>query len=467
MYAGTTANKLALNHDEQRQVQVALNARAMAVHLQAAFGVQSPGNRLNSSDCHLLYVKYDPGQYCYTLYRLGTQMVTGMLQWPEPRGDILAEARLIPDIGMHVFPFEHDPALPGLRVAADGWAMAGVLAETLAECQTGRCRVLRCCVTPVRYRPGLRCTLRLNVWLRDTQSHVFVRRTLFAKIYNNLSEMISAHRAMEVLSNSASAQQRRVVVARAIALVPELRVILQESVEGTPLELYLSGMERDVTTGDPRGWMGVVRSAEALAAVHATELSVDRQRPIAEELEHFVQRASRAATVSPVDGVSLIELVKSLITWYDKLAGWGAQMRLTHGDCKPSQMLVDGKAIAILDFDNCGMADPASDVGTYLATLRQLGVWQSLRANGSAAAQVRKAWLRALEDRFLEEYCKVAKEGADFRQRAIWYEAVGLTRKAIRAFARSPRSLMPSAQVEEAWRCLETLPAAGSGQTLS
>jgi len=467
MYADTAASTLPVTCGERRQVRVALNARAMAVYLQEAFGAQTAGVKMNSAGCHVLDVKYDPGQYCYVLYRIGTLLVTGMLRWPGSEGDIPATAQFIPELGMRVYPFEHDPALPGLRVAADGQAMAGVLAETLEECQGGRCRVLRCCVAPVRYRPGLRCTLRLNVWLRDTHSRDFRRRTLFAKVYNYLSEMISAHRAMEVLSNSAPAQQGRVVFARAIAVLPELRVILQESVEGTPLELYLSGMERDVTAGDPRGWTGVVRSAAALAAVHTAELSVDRQRPIAEELEHFVQRASRAATVSPVAGASLIRLAEALPAWYDRLADWGAEMSLSHGDCKPSQFLIGREVIAILDFDSCGMADPASDVGTYLATLRQLGIWQSLRANGSAAAQVRKAWLRALEDRFLEEYCTATNEGADFRRRAIWYEAVGLMRKAIRAFARSPRSLMPAAQVEEAWRCLETLPAAGSAQTLS
>lgn len=459
MYADVTADRLAFSHDEYRQVQVALNARAMAGHLQAAFGGQVPGARPNRVDCHLLDVKYDPGQYCYTLYRLGTQLVTGLLQWPEPEGDIPAEARLIPDIGIYVFPFQCDPALPGLRVAADEQAMTGVLAESLAEWRAGGFRILRCRVSLVRYRPGLRCTLRLNVWLHDTQRHALVRRILFAKVYNHLSDMISAHRAMQSLSIWTPAQEARVVCARAIAVLPELRIILQESVEGTPLELYLSGMERDVSEGDPRGWAGVLHSAAALAAMHTAELTVDRQRLIAAELEHLTQRALRAATVSPVDGVLLIRLAESLPAWCDRLAGWGAKMRLTHGDCKPNQMLVDGEAIAILDFDNCGMADPASDVGTYMATLRQLGVWQSLRANGSSAAQARKVWLRALEDRFLDEYCTVAKEGACFRHRAIWYEAVGLTRKAIRAFARSPRSLMPSAQVEEAWRCLETLPS--------
>ena len=116
--------------------------------------------------------------------------------------------------------------------------------------------------------------------------------------------------------------------------------------------------------------------------------------------------------------------------------------------------------VGILDFDHCGMSDPASDVGTYLATLRQLAIWQSLVARGSPASRSRSAWLRALEAQFLAEYCRASGRDESFRLLETWYEAVGLMRKALRAFARSPRSPMPLAQAEEAWRCLAELPVA-------
>jgi aminoglycoside phosphotransferase (APT) family kinase protein len=122
--------------------------------------------------------------------------------------------------------------------------------------------------------------------------------------------------------------------------------------------------------------------------------------------------------------------------------------------------MLTSEGVAILDFDHCGMADPATDIGTYIATLRQLGIHQALKARGGAAAAARADWLRALEDRFLEEYCVQSGYGEPFRLRAIWYEAVALMRKALRGFARAPRSPMPLAQVEEAWRVLATLPPA-------
>jgi aminoglycoside phosphotransferase (APT) family kinase protein len=132
---------------------------------------------------------------------------------------------------------------------------------------------------------------------------------------------------------------------------------------------------------------------------------------------------------------------------------------LDHGDCKHSQCLVTADGIAILDFDHCGMADPATDIGTYTATLRQLGIWQELNAGATSASAARKRWLRELEDRFLDEYCAASGFGEGFRLRVTWYEAVAMMRKALRAFARAPRSPMPRAEVEEAWRMLAELPA--------
>lgn len=235
--------------------------------------------------------------------------------------------------------------------------------------------------------------------------------------------------------------------------------MLQEAIPGLLLESYLKSLAGGATAGDPRAWTGVVRSAAAVARVHAAPLVVARRRPIEEELESFVERARRAAGVHASSGERLLALARALPAWRGRLDGWGATTALTHGDCKPNQMLFDGERVALLDFDTCAMADPAADVGTYLATLRQLGIWQSLKAKDTAAARSRTAWLRALEDRFLGEYCAATGSHADFRLRATWYEAVALLRKALRAFARSPRSALPDGEVREAWRCLEALPA--------
>jgi aminoglycoside phosphotransferase (APT) family kinase protein len=133
-----------------------------------------------------------------------------------------------------------------------------------------------------------------------------------------------------------------------------------------------------------------------------------------------------------------------------QLPAWHAETGLIHGDCKPSQFLIGPAHTALLDFDHCGMADPASDVGTFLATLRQMKV--------SAQGPLQSThWFHALEERFLEEYIRTRGCHPDIRLRATWYMAVALLRKSLRSFARSPRSPVPAALVEEAWRCLAQL----------
>jgi hypothetical protein len=60
---------------------------------------------------------------------------------------------------------------------------------------------------------------------------------------------------------------------------------------------------------------------------------------------------------------------------------------------------------------------------------------------------------------FLREYVAAAGTGpdAELRRRIAWYEAVALERKALRCFARAPRSPLTRALVEHGHACLDRL----------
>ena len=123
-----------------------------------------------------------------------------------------------------------------------------------------------------------------------------------------------------------------------------------------------------------------------------------------------------------------------------------------HGDCKPSQFRRHRGTVTLLDFDHCGVADPASDVGSFLASLRQTGVRERLARGSGQPGQ-----LEALAATFLRAY--LDESGYDpagtFGARARWYEAVALERKALRAYSRSPDSILPALLVREAHRVLD------------
>src|SRR3954454_12510413 len=55
------------------------------------------------------------------------------------------------------------------------------------------------------------------------------------------------------------------------------------------------------------------------------------------------------------------------------VAAGGAQgLVLSHGDFTPSQVLLDGSSSAVVDLDTLCWADPAQDLGRYLAQLHLL-----------------------------------------------------------------------------------------------
>jgi hypothetical protein len=367
---------------------------------------------------------------------------------------------------MRTYFFPHDPALPALATVLEPEAIACVLTESLPECRIGAFRVLRCRVMPLRYRPGRRCTVQLDIRLRENRTGAITSRTLFGKVYHDVAKAKAVYGEMQMLAAATAVQEGQITLARAVAFLPDLALVLQAPVEGKPLDMLFGRMEGPAEKGNQHGWEGALRAATALAALHRTGLASQRERLIAAELVRFKRRAARVSLADPFLGRRMDELASALSTRFEQLLAPGAEVSLVHGDCKPSQFLIGPNHVALLDFDHCGMADPASDVGNFMASLRQLGARQWLKARKSAAASARLLWLQALEQRFLDEYCAASGRGADFhqklfRRRAAWYEAVALLRKALRSFARGPHSPLPAALVDEAWRCLATLPPAG------
>lgn len=449
---------------EKEQIAIALSPRKMGPLLEELFhhedekndGKQAAtGSRGLRYECRILDTKYEPGHYCTILYQLGDELVTGAYQWDAQESQSPEARTVIPSLGMRVYRFPNDPALPSLANVLESETVSAALAEALPEFQSNSARILRCDVQPLRFRPGRRCTVRLSVWLREEGSGAIYKRVLFGKVYHDLEKARRVYEQMLSLSSSSAARAGRVSFASASAFLPDFAMVLQGPVEGVPLDGLFSC---DTQACDPRGLAGTVISASALAALHTSGLAAaaGKQRSIQAELARFKKRGARIGQVNPELGNEIHKLADALSTWVDTLGRWGAITCLVHGDCKPSQFLIQGQKVALLDFDHCGMADPAVDVGTFLATLQQMQVKQTMKNRGQPAAC--SGWMPALKRQFLDAYCTASGYPSEFLHRAAWYEAVGLLRKAIRGFERSPFSPLPAALIAAAWKGLEALP---------
>jgi aminoglycoside phosphotransferase (APT) family kinase protein len=381
-----------------------------------------------SAPCHVLDAKLDPGGRGVVLYRHGERLVLGVV---EADGEV------------RVYPFPLDPGLPGLATAFDSDAMRPVLARALTgDRSSQRGRVVTYRSELIRYRPMRRCTLRLELGMADrARPGVLRRRELYAKLYHDAEKAAAAHAAQTMVSAANSA--REVVFARPAGHAPELNMVLQEPLSGTPVEPLLGVDDGAASTA----------TAAAVAALHDLEVTDARMRPIEPAV---VRMRARADAVSQLDrplGAAMAKVADRLLHMLGRLDHWGATVCLVHGDCKPSQFLIGPAGVSVLDLDHCGMADPASDVGAYMAGLRA----REARRPARAGSRLHTARARR---RFLDAY--VARRGDDgLVLRVRWYEAAALLRKAYRAFQRSPSSRLAPALVAAADRALDALPPAG------
>jgi aminoglycoside phosphotransferase (APT) family kinase protein len=197
------------------------------------------------------------------------------------------------------------------------------------------------------------------------------------------------------------------------------------------------------------------RAAAALVALHRRPVISRRTRSVAAELDRFLTRSLRVADVAPRTGAALVDLAARLPATAPDLPA--DVVGLVHGDCKPSQFLLpDERTVVLLDLDSCGRADPAGDVGSFLATLRQHTIRRLLTGStGPSAARAQAA----LAGTFLRAYLRAAGGATrgDLQRRIRWYEAVALERKALRTFARAPRSPLTRALVDQGQACLDRL----------
>jgi len=439
--------------EERRLVDELSRPAAMASRLATVAGVEA------TSPCRVLDMKYEARRSCTVLYLVGTVPVTvvAALAGPPPGGaEVTGGMAIGPATTAHAYPA--DPVLTSLPGLLAPGAMAAALGQALGG------TVVTCRTEVLRYRPARRATFDVRAHVRH--GGATVPRHLIAKVYSNPAKAAAVYDESLLLAPllaGAGSTGRAgddgpgpdLLVASPVAFLPEVPMILQSPVGGVDLESLLTRSPSG--RPDRRAPAGVAAAAGALAALHRLAPVSHRVRSAGKELDRFERRATRIAAVAPAVGARLLAVRDALADARERLPA--GPEGLVHGDCKPSQFLVADSTIALLDFDHCGLADPASDVGAFLAALRKSSVIQSRHgpppprpAEGSSS--------RRLEQAFLETYGRcaddqLALEGAGLLEsRVRWHQAASLVRKALRAFARAPRSPLAVALADEAERCL-------------
>lgn len=385
------------------------------------------------------------------------------------------------DVGLSVQVFPADTSLPALAASCDTRQDSPIFAALAAAAQrqlgNPSWQLLSALAEPVRYKPGSRCVIRYHLALECAEGEASHSRSLilFGKVYANPEQA----RTLYELQHQLFAEQggdgaASPILPRPMGIVEPLGLTLHQAVqssrgheerlagEGEPLPTGTQVLRPQILRGRggqvseviiPQAVLGA--TAKALARLHQSKVSPNANmlRTGAKEAKRISERASIIARYYPAQTAEALRLGQQLAERLERAHPdmyWPG-----HGGFKPSQLLIDRDQVFIVDFDGLCLADPALDVGYFLAYLRPSGLWQQRPGM--------RQWFEEAAALFIQSYQQaLLEQGLDssamngIRERSSLFEAALLFKIATRRVHRlnSPRPQEVSAMLREIAACL-------------
>ena len=315
----------------------------------------------------------------------------------------------IPSAGLVLQSFPTDRRLPALVAACDlhpgSPAFAALEAAAVEEEDSSAVRLLGASVTPLRYKPGDRCVLRYRLELEAGSRRSDT--TVIGKVYRDPREAERIHGLLDRMHDSQSAQTGAVVagvrltsplVPRPLAVVSDLGLTLNEDVR-RPGVGVVTGTDalgpRPELAAIPEQRLG--SAAVALARLHTGSVNADPEAVRTPDVaaSRALARAERLREYAPEAADRALAIAEALGRCLR--ATTGAPALPAHGSFKPAQLLFrEGDEVVVTDFDQFCRAEPALDVGYFLAYLRPSSLWHGKRGA--------RAWFSRAASGFTEPY---------------------------------------------------------------
>jgi aminoglycoside phosphotransferase (APT) family kinase protein len=171
--------------------------------------------------------------------------------------------------------------------------------------------------------------------------------------------------------------------------------------------------------------------ALVVATLHGSNIQLGGQNTLEMQVAKLREEAE---VLSQVMG-ELGDLIKSWIDQTVEFAQAYPAMPLcfSHGDFTYSQLILDGTAAGLVDFDTMCQAEPAQDVGQYLAYQR-LNLIKDQDPNSPLPPEAVERLCALFLDTYIEtSRTRIPHEGI-FRGRVAIYELIGLIRLALHSW---------------------------------
>jgi hypothetical protein len=321
----------------------------------------------------------------------------------------------------------------------------------------------------VRYKPANRCVIRYHLTMEHDigETPIHKNMILFGKVYA-APEQASSVQALQqrLYEEQASKTGGAPFLPRPLGMIYALGLTFNEAVQPSNAGEQLVTGTRALRPRMERGRGGEITelvipveelqlTAVALARLHTSTVRPDASAPRtgAKEAKRARERAALIAGHNPAQAEEVQRLVQRLATGLEALQP--DAYRPAHGGFKASQLLFHSHQVFVVDFDGFCLADPALDVGYFLAYLRPSGLWYHRPGM--------MPWFQGSAEVFTTTYRQamlglgIPQAAVDgILQRSRLYEAALLFKIATRRVNRlnSPRPKELAAMLEEVAACL-------------
>src|SRR5216117_2576986 len=307
-------------------------------------GRAQPGLRVRARKVH--DVEYQPSARCVVTHELTL----------ERGSDEPAETIGVADVrpaGLGLRVFHEDPDLPWLADAADPGKVSRHLRALGLAPESAIVRVVH-----VRYKPGSQCLLRFDL---EAGSHP---EALYGKVL-----AIDGYRLSTALSSLRDIDGGRDTprVLQPLGYVSDLHMLLLPAVAGS--EFHLLAFDTTVASEVRLQWMR--KAGAVLAGLHAVPLPAGPPRRIVDDAAYLARFSTPVVRVAPPLARDFDEAIRRL----ESATHQEPPAVASHGSFRSDQLLIEGGEPLMIDLDGLCRANPARDVGNFLAYLR----WKSIR----------------------------------------------------------------------------------------
>ena len=356
-------------------------------------------------------------------------------------------------MAVHVFPI--DPELPAVGDATDRRRLIELLGARLPDVREGHFAIRDCRVEVANYARWPRCTLRYTL-----EGIAAGGAPSWRVVYGKVAADGSGERTLAVIAalrERLAQRGDRVSIPRVLGFWPDLQLLLLEAIPGRS---FISRLLKEHLTGTETPHPSTPSLAEAIAtcgriavAIHTTKIGLGSRRALDDELGWSERSIQALRRVSP-------DLGAQLHAWHGQIAAYARQARplepgFSHGDFTGSNLISDGTASGLVDFDTVCQAEPALDLGQFLARQR-LAILRYQRADAPLPAAETERLCARLLDTYIADAGYEGVEAERLLLRTRVYEILMLLRLAVHSWQKLKVSRLASAValLEERIACL-------------